>query len=315
MVIYIKSSIFEPKTVELKDDAAHKTKIYGDVETWYFDAVFDNNYSVVCLINLIKFLKKGIILTGLYFYKENKLIKSIRKRTYLKNSYFSIEKPYIRIDNKEIINCEKTKDSNEWIYKINMGDKANNVNLNFLKKVTPWCGSHFLGNWLVVPSLKVYGIISIDGNEINVTGHGYHDHNIYNIYSPIFNQGANFGKIVADPLNVIWAQVIKNKHEIENILVINKEQEFISIPSNDIQLSVIDSVKEHGKIVPTKYKLSAQKNDIYINVEIESINRHFVSIPFVKYWRHHARNTGEIKFGSIRKIVNDIEIIDQLNFL
>lgn len=313
-MINIKSSNFIPKIVGFNDDAAHESKIYGGIETWYYDAIFDNNYSIVCLINLIQFLKQGIVLTGLFFYKDNRLIKSIRNRTFLKNSYFSKEKPYIKIDNKEIIKG-MIKNSDEWTYQISMGDNSNYVNLYFEKTMKPWKGNHYLGSWLVVPKLNVKGFISIDGEKIHTTGHGYHDHNIYNIYSPIFNKGANFGKIIVEPFNIVWAQVIKNKNKIENIVIINKEQEFISIPSEDVKLSIVDFIKDRGKIVPAKYQLNVQKNDIYINVKIESINHHFLSIPFVKYWRHHAKNTGEIEFDSIKKTVNNIEIIDQLTFL
>ena len=55
--------------------------------------------------------------------------------------------------------------------------------------------------------------------------------------------------------------------------------------------------------------------DIYINIKIESMNYHFLTIPFVKYWRHHARNIGKIKFDSISKKIDNIDIIDQLTFL
>ena len=314
-VINIRVSRFEPKTIVFKDDAAHKSKIYGNIETWYYDAIFDNGYSIVCLVNLLQFLKKSMVLTGLFFYKENKLIKSFRNRTFLKNSFFSKEIPYIKIDNKEIINGKILNEPNEWVYQILMGDDINSINLHFLKKMKSWKGNHFLGNWLVVPNLKVEGSIFINGKKIEVTGYGYHDHNIYNIYTPFFNKGANYGKITTESLNVVWAQVIKNKNKIENILIINKDQEIISVPSNDIKLSVIDFIKDHGKIVPTKYLLNVQKNGIFINVKIESIDFHFLSIPFVKYWRHHAKNTGEIRVDSVKKIINDIEIIDQLTFL
>ena len=314
-MIIIKTSEFDPKSIVLKDDAFHNAKFFGNVETWYYDAIFDNKYSVVCLVNAIQFLKAGIILTGLFIYKDAKLIRSIRDRTLLRHFYGSTERPYIVIKDKEIINGDIKRDSKDWVYHILMGDKKNNVNLSFVKKMEPWKGNHFLGNWLVVPSLEVNGNIFVDGEEINVAGHGYHDHNNYPLFAPFFSKGANFGKISAGPINIVWAQVIGNKNKIENIVVINKDEKFQSIPSKDIRLSVEDSIKEHGKIVPTKYLLNIEKQDMYINVEIESMNYHYVTIPSVKYWRHHARNTGEIRFQSISKKIHDVSIIDQLSFL
>jgi hypothetical protein len=314
-VIIIKTSGFNPESATLKDDAAHKSRIFGNVETWYYDAIFDNNYSVVCLVNAIQFLKTGLVLTGLFIYKDTKLIKNFRNRTSLKHFYGSKERPHILIRNKEIIDGEINSDSKEWKYHILMGDEKNNVNLSFIKKMEPWRGNHFLGNWLVIPRLKVNGNVYVDGEKIDVTGHGYHDHNNYPLFSPFFSKGANFGKIAAGPINVVWAQVIRNKDKIENIVVINKDEKFLSIPSKDIRLSVEDYVKEHGKIIPTRYLLNVEKKDIDINVKIESMNYHYVSIPSVKYWRHHARNTGEIRFESISTKIHNLSIIDQLSFL
>jgi predicted secreted hydrolase len=196
-----------------------------------------------------------------------------------------------------------------------MGDEKDNVNLCCVKKMGAWKGNHFLGDWCVVPRLDVAGTICIDGKEIDVTGCGYHDHNNYPLVAPFYNRGANFGKIVAGPINVVWAQVMRNNKNSENIVVINTEDTFESIQSKDIQLSIKDSVTEHGKIVPTHYVLHVEKQDMCINVEIESLNYHYVTIPSVKYWRHHARNTGEIRVGSLLKNVDTISIIDQLSFL
>jgi len=313
-MISINTPKIEPKCVFIKDDAAHEPKIFGNLETWYYDAIFDNNHSVVCLINVLNFFKKGIVLTGLFFYEDNKLINSIRNRFALKNTILSKEKPQIVINNKEIINSEFSNKNNEFKYHICMGDTKNNVDLFFSKKMEPWKKDHFLGSWFVVPKLDVKGNIFINDKKILVNGHGYHDHNIYHIYSPLLSKGANFGKIEAGPFNIVWAQVIKNKNESENILVINKDNEIISIPSDDIEISVINTVKEHGRKVPIKYLLNVKKNNIYINAEIESINYHFLTVPFIKYWRHHAKNTGEIQIDSINQKIDDIEIIDQLSF-
>lgn len=299
----------------MKDDAVHKTKIFGNVETWYYDAIFDNNYSMVCIVNIVQFLKIGAILTGLFIYKDTELIKSIRNRTSTNHFYGSQERPHIRLEGKNIIDGEITQDSKKWTYHISMGDEKNNIDLRFVKKMEGWKGNHFLGDWLVVPVSDVKGTIKIDGTEISVTGHGYHDHNNYPLSAPFFNKGANFGKIAAGPINVVWAQVIRNNNKIENILVINTDDKFQSIQSNDIQLIVKDSIKEHRRLVPTKYVLLVEEQDIFIDVEIQSMNYHYLTIPTVKYWRHHARNSGEIRVGSLSEKVNDISIIDQLTFL
>jgi hypothetical protein len=97
--------------------------------------------------------------------------------------------------------------------------------------------------------------------------------------------------------------------------MINTAETFQSIQSKDIKLSVEEYVQEHRKIIPTKYLLQVETQDIDINVQIQSKNYHYITIPTVKYWRHHARNSGEIRFGTQLEKVNDISIIDQLSFL
>ena len=139
----IKTSGFNPESVTLKDDAVHGSRIFGNVETWYYDAIFDNTYSVVCLVNVIQFLKTGLVLTGLFIYKDTKLIKNFRSRSSLKHFYGSKERPHILIRNKEIMDGEINSDSKEWKYHILMGDEKNNVDLSFIKKMEPWRGNHF----------------------------------------------------------------------------------------------------------------------------------------------------------------------------
>jgi len=49
MVITIGSRMFKPQDIALQDDALHKKESFGHVETWYYGALFDNNYSI-CLL-------------------------------------------------------------------------------------------------------------------------------------------------------------------------------------------------------------------------------------------------------------------------
>ena len=69
-MISIKPKNFIPEDITIQDDAIHK-KNFGHVETWYYDAMFENNYSMVSLTNIIHFKKLSRIITGLYIYKDN----------------------------------------------------------------------------------------------------------------------------------------------------------------------------------------------------------------------------------------------------
>jgi hypothetical protein len=313
-VITIESQRFNPTSIRLQDDAAHTPRIFGNIETWYYDAIFDNNYSMACVVNVIHFLKTGLILSGVFIYKDNHLLKWVRTRTPMRHFQGSKERPYLALYDKTIIDAEQTQEPKEWTCHVILGDEKNNVDLRFLKKIEGWKGNHFLGDWLVEPRLEVTGNLTVDATKISVSGSGYHDHNNYPLFAPFFGKGANFGKIIAGPIIIVWAQVIRRNKHVDNILVINSGDTLQSVPSNDIQLLLKDSMIDRGTVVPTKYGLRVQKQDIDIDVDIQSLDHHFLTIPAVKYWRHHAKNTGKIRVGSYVEKVDSISIIDQLTF-
>jgi hypothetical protein len=313
-VIMTEPQRFNPTPIRLQDDATHRPRMFGNIETWYFDAVFDNSYSMACVVNVFHFLKTGLILSGVFIYKDTHLLKWVRTRTPMKHFHDSHQQPHLVLQEKTIIDTVTIRSPKEWTYHVVLGDEKNNVDLHFLKKIEGWKGNHFLGDWLVAPRLEVTGNLTIDATKINVTGSGYHDHNNYPLFAPFFGKGANFGKIIAGPISVVWAQVIRKNKHIDNILVINSDDTIQSVPSNDIQFLVKDSMKDRGTFVPTKYGLRVQKQDIDIDLDIQSLDKHYLTIPGVRYWRHHARNTGEIKVGSHSEKVDSISIIDQLTF-
>ena len=158
-MIAINSKTFIPKDVTLQDDALHKKKNFGHVETWYYDAMFNNNYSMVTLVNVIHLGRLSKVLTGLFLYKDNKLVKSLRKKTSYKHFYGSEEKPQLVIDEKQILHGEIDDDTKKWIFQISMGDERLGVDLEFIKTTIPWKGKTFLGDWLVIPRFNVQGAI------------------------------------------------------------------------------------------------------------------------------------------------------------
>ena len=129
------------------------------------------------------------------------------------------------------------------------------------------------------------------------------------------NKGYNFGKLRVGAIDVTWARVRKNRDNDEVIVVINKDDKYFSIPPSDINFTVENYTKDHRKIIPTKYNLKIDNDDVYLNVKIESMNFHHLSVPTVNYWRHHVKNIGEIKIDSVLKKIDNIEIAEQLIFL
>ena len=314
MVITIGSRIFTPQDIVLQDDALHKKGSFGHVETWYYGAVFDNNYSIVSLVNVFHMSTLSIVLTGVCIYKDTKLVKRQGGRTTYKRFYGSEKEPLIKINDQQIIKGYINKETKRWICQISMGDDNQGVDLEFIKTTKGWKGKTFLGDWLVIPRFDVDGKIFVDGNIINVSGEGYHDHNIYPIYAPLINKGYQFGKIPIDSMNITWARVMKKRTNEELIVVLNRNQEYISISPRDISFTIEKHIRDHGKIIPTMWCLNVDNDLLHLDVKMESINFHYIGMPTVNYWRHHVRNTGEIQIDSVSRKVDTIEISEYLRF-
>lgn len=306
---------FSPQDIVLKDDAMHRKRSFGRVETWYYDAVFNNNYSMAIVVNVVNIGYFSVVLSGLCIYEKAKLIKEIDIRTSNKNFFMSEEIPDVKLNDQQIIKGYVEKDTERWVYNISMKDEKEGIDLEFIKTKRAWKGTTLLGSWLVIPRFKVAGRIFLKGETIKVSGEGYHDHNIYSIFAPILNKGYHFGKFSVDSIDITWANVKKSRNKEQLLVVMNNDQGYISINPENISYTIDKQIEDHGKIIPTKFNIKVETKKLNLDVKIESINFHHISIPTVNYWRYHVRNTGEIQTNSISRKINDIDISEYLKFL
>jgi hypothetical protein len=239
----------------------------------------------------------------------------LRKRYFINKFHGSIDKPNLKINNKEILSGDIDNNSGLWKYHISLGDKNLGASINLEKNCRAWNGKTFLGNWLVIPRFKVKGTIFLDGKKIDGYGVGYHDHNIYPIYAPFFNKGYDFGKIRCGSFDIIWANVIKNKNNEEIIIVLNSEQKAIVIPLKDVEFSVKKKITDNKKNIPIIYHIKINNEHLFLDVKIHSRKIHHIHLPAVNYWRHHVKNIGEMKINSKNLKIDNNEIIEQLRFL
>jgi hypothetical protein len=304
---------FTPHDISLRDDALHRMKGFH-IETFYYDAVFDNHFSIVSLVNVFTMGCYGVVLTGMFVYKDSKLVKSKRDKSLYQHLTGSEHYSHITLHNKDIIRLINDTDTTPWFYAISMGDVHEGFSLRFLQKTSAWKGKTTLGQWLVLPRFDVQGDLYLDGKTIPVQGRGYHDHNIYSFFSPLKMVGYHFGKIVADSLVITWANVMKSRGNEEHIVVINKEQKYIHIPPEAIHFTVEKQVKEHGKLIPKRFYLTVDTDDITLNVRMELLNVHYIHMPMLNYWRYHLSNIGEIQIDGISQKIDTTEISELLRF-
>jgi len=312
-VKYIKPDNFKPTDITLKDDACHLKEGFGRIETWYYDAIFQNGYSIVSLINVLHIGRFGIVLTGLFLYKNNKSIRIIRNRYPLSNFKCNKKYPLIKIRDKEILKSDIV-DKNKWTTNLIFDEKNVKIDLDFIQKSKGFKGKTYLGKWLAIPKMEVKGSINIDDNRTEVEGVGYHDHNIYPIYAPFKTKGYYFGKLDLGSDHLTWARIIKNHKKEQLLAILSKNQEYYNIPQKSISFEVLHEVKYHRKIIPTNFSLNINDDLVKLKINIKPINYHYIGVLIAHYWRYHVKYKGEIEIDSIKRKIDTVEITEYLKF-
>jgi hypothetical protein len=162
--------------------------------------------------------------------------------------------------------------------------------------------------------MEVSGSLIIENNKINAKGFGYHDHNIYPIYSPLINKGYYFGKLDINSNHLTWARVIKNNSKEQILAILSKNGKYYNIPQKSIDIKILNKKKDHKKLMPFKCYLNIKSDIINLKLIIEPINYHHIGILAANYWRYHVRYKGEIEIESEKKKIDKFEITEYLKF-
>ena len=86
------------KDIQPKDDAFHGPTKYVGTEWWYFDAIFDNNYSAV--ISFTKSSKKNLLtFPTIEIYKNGELEVRAIKRYIFQDFQISKQTPFVKLFN------------------------------------------------------------------------------------------------------------------------------------------------------------------------------------------------------------------------
>ena len=305
----------ELANITLEDDAFHKTYNYYHVETWYFDAVFDNNYSMALNIGVIQKGNHGIVLIGFYLYENTSLISHSRKLHLYKWFSASEEKPILKLYNKTIIEGDMGNNNDSWVYDVSTEIEGQAINLYFVNITKGWKTDTRMGWWLVLPRFNVTGWILLNGKNISVSGEGYHDHNWFYIYTPLIQKGWHFGNIAGDTLGITWVKIMNRCFNSEIIAVLNqKDMNPIKLDSDDVKLSIEKYMFDHGRFIPKIISLQIKNEWLHVDVKMETLNVHHVKLPLVNYWRYHLRIVGTITLDYVSEEIDIVEISELMKF-
>jgi len=313
---FIDTSAFDSlQNISLADDAFHNSTTFFHIESWYFDAVFEQNYSMAVVVTILQRKTTGFVLEGLYLYKDTNLIAHPRKLMTFQQCFASAEQPFIKLGNATII-TGTINESAVWTYHVSLEMDGQGIDLQFVNITKGWKTDIRGGWWLVIPQLRVTGHIQLNGETIPVSGAGYHDHNWFYLYTPLIQKGWQFINVAGDDLGVTMVKVMKNRFVGESITVLNqKDRDPSLIPSDDVHFLVTEYMVDHGRLIPKNFLLRVSADQVQVDLTMVTCNVHYVKLPFLNYWRYHLRITGTITVGSVTERIDSIRISELLRFL
>jgi len=319
--------------IKPSDDGFHGSKNIIDIEWWYFDAVFHNEYSVHVGFRIYHIRGFGILQQRITIYYKGATIRETRKVDVIKNKDFSKKSPTISIRNKDrvLFDDDHYRKTLNWRYRINLNIEDAEVDLLFEGTTPGWKIETDTTCWTVpLPKARVKGKMCFNGKKMDVTGIGYHDHNWgYSPVTVIQNQGWYWGRITAETLHLTWANTIASAYDQDLIAVINKEQEKENKPISHFHSVSPDKINfiptEYGPSkrfqIPHTFQFSFKEQDtttktkISADIKMETVDVHYSRIFIIHYWRYHVKTNGTLSYGDITERLDDkSQIIEFLSF-
>ncbi len=315
-----------------QDDAFHGNINLLDIEWWYFDAVFDNGYSIHVGVRTHHIRNSGIVESRINIYKKGKVEVDAIKTDLLSNFYTSYDHPCIHINSKPVVEFDQNhyKKTGEWRYHISLKIDYHEVDLTFIGTTQGWKIETLDTCWTVpLPKAKVSGTITVNRRTIPVKGVGYHDHNWgYSPSTAFKNLGWFWGRITGDVLNITWAKTMQTTEKGDLLAIINQDKnnaqnkkEFYSIPPTNITFTPKNFVNDHRRWIPSEFDLqitnTISDNHIPINVSIlmKTFFKQHARIFTAHYWRYHVKAIGKISVGYTSETLDEKpQIIEFLSF-
>lgn len=307
-----------PKDITLKDDAYHPTINPSSEEWWYFDAIFDNNYSLHA--DFTSYIKNArFSSSAIEIYKNGELATKKIKRHMLKEIKLSTDYPQVKLFDDKIIDfdLERFNKTGEWVYNFSQKLDDCEINLNFVGTTKGWKIVTDDLSWTVAqPKANVFGEITVNGKKMKVNGIGYHDHNWNSTMFSVFKLfGWYWGKITSKTFNLTWAYIKRNRTQGDLFAILNTDnQGFYSINPENISLRRDKFIHSYGRKIPSvlniKIKDTVKDIPISADVTMEITNIHFKSLLLLPYWRYHVKTSGFISVDSKEEEVNNTHIME-----
>ena len=330
--IKIDYRLLKAADIEPRDDAFHGNINLLDIEWWYFDAVFDNGYSIHIGVRTSHIRNSGIVQSRINIYKKGKVEVETIKTHLFSNFYTSYDRLLLRINDKPIIEFDQEhyEKTGEWRYNVSLTIDHHAVDLTFTGTTKGWKIETSDTCWTVaLPKAKVTGTITVNKCTISVKGVGYHDHNWgYSPTTSFNNLGWFWGKITGDTLTVTWAKTMQSNEKGDLLAIVNQDRnksqnevEFYSTSPGGISFTPKNFVYNHRRWIPTEFDLQITDtvSDDHIpmdaSIHMKTVDIQHTRIFTAHYWRYHIETTGKISVGCTTETLDGkLQIIEFLSF-
>lgn len=308
---------FHPIDVTLIDDAFHGSTSLHFTEWWYFDASFPNNYSFQFSIHIYNIFKVGMATVNTNLYHHGNVLEASRDVYFLSDLVISETQPYIRIQNKDIMQGTNSQQQNAFLYHIAYDTGNISFDLKFESLTKGWKGNTSAGSWAVMmPKAIVSGTINTPNSTLNYQGMGYHDHNWNVTPSAGLNYGWAWGKTLSERYTITWASIMETWYKEMPLLVINtNDSSYINIPATDLIVTARDFKFTNGLFIPHTFSIHSKTSDMLIDLEISVTHLDYTSIMgLINYWRYHTHTVGSITIQGATDHINSYDIAEFICF-
>jgi len=309
-----------PATIEeitLRDDAFHGRGSLPFIEWWYFDAEFDNGYSLTVGVHIFKMFTRGIVSTRFTVYDHGSLLLKNYQKYTLADFSASSEVPSVFIAGDQLI-YGSIDSMDHFVYNVTIRTSQGSVSLHFVGCTDGWKRQQNTGDWwaVILPRATVTGTLTIQNTTMNVTGTGYHDHNWGVNPFLIMHFGWLWGTCRSSHYTVTWAQIYPTRFKHLPIMVVNvNDNGYLDIPAKTIWFSVGDFTLDHFKRVPHFFNIETVTEHVFLIINMEVVDVDYTQLlGFIHYWRYQVRCTGTIVIDGDMETVDSVSIMEYLRF-
>ena len=297
------------------DDAWFKgTDTFHPFEWWYFDAVFENNYSVEFHIDLAMVNGVGTVAPMVNIYRDGELI-SHEQRFLLPGAFDAHQEHRIILSGTTFLEGYVNA-TGCWIFNVSLHLGECGVDLRFASMTEGW-KAKILNMWwwgVIQPKAQVTGHISFRGERMEVSGVGYHEHGWDATFPTV--EGWYWGKVTGTAFTIIWTDVVRHPWKEYLMMVVNEDGGgYVNIPLEDITISMTNYTYNDGWKIPTSFRFTIENETIRADISAETVNIvHQISFGPFNYWRYHVHVQGTVTREGHMERIDSFQIMDLTRF-